>query len=339
MSGNNLILLLPFVGEGALGRMRGNNLILLLPFVGEGARRADEGAIRILPSLSLIDPMQTHTLTFSAARDLPPRHLDAHKGDFGHVLVVGGHAGMGGAVLLAAKAALKVGAGLVSVATQAAHVSAILSACPELMCHAVDIHHDLSACLNKASVMILGPGLGQDAWSQSLYAQVLMRDWPMVIDADGLNLLARSQTTSSAQAAEYRTNWILTPHVGEAARLLGVTTGDIQADRLSAAEKLQTRYGGVVVLKGAGTLVRTASHTGICTAGNPGMASGGMGDVLAGIIGGLLAQKYQQAQSAQMGVMIHALAADQAAKLLGERGLSASDVIAQLPMIVNGITR
>ncbi|TLY47212.1 MAG: NAD(P)H-hydrate dehydratase [Gammaproteobacteria bacterium] len=259
---------------------------------------------------------------------LIPRARDAHKGLFGHALIVGGDHGMTGAVRLAGEAALRVGAGLVSVGTQAESITAIISARPEIMAHAVKTGKDLIPLLKKASVIVLGTGLGQTRWSQQLFKQVLSSTQTKVMDADALNLLAKQAKKSE--------NWILTPHPGEAARLLGCTVKEIQENRIKAVKALQKHYGGVVVLKGPGSLVCSNRSLRICLAGNPGMASGGMGDVLSGVIGGLLAQHFNLQQAAECGVYLHAVAADKAASLRGgERGLLASDLMPYLHQLIN----
>jgi NAD(P)H-hydrate epimerase len=257
---------------------------------------------------------------------LPPRARASHKGDYGHVLVVGGDHGMAGAVRLAGEAAARTGSGLVSIATRAAHAAVIAAACPELLCHGVECARDLRVLLQRASVVAIGPGLGQSAWAHDMLAAVLQMRLPRVVDADALNLLAQEPMQCD--------HWVLTPHPGEAARLLGMTTKQVQADRLQAAQALQQRYGGVCVLKGAGTLVCTSESVAICEAGNPGMASGGMGDVLTGVIAGLLAQGLSLVDAACAGVYIHAKAGDRAAQE-GERGLLASDVLPHLRKLVN----
>lgn len=258
---------------------------------------------------------------------LPARPRNAHKGLFGHVLVVGGDHGMAGAVRLAGEAALRVGAGLVSVATRSEHINTVSSDRPELMCHAVHHPNDLQKLIARSTVIVLGPGLGQSAWSQELFNTVLMTTQAKVIDADGLNLLAHFPRK--------RDDWILTPHAGEAARLLECTSEQIQKDRDGSVKKLQTLFGGVSVLKGAGSLIATDNSMSICKAGNPGMASGGMGDVLSGVIGALLAQGLNLQQAAEMGVCLHASAGDLAAKASGQRGLIASDLMLYLRKLMN----
>ncbi len=243
----------------------------------------------------------------------------AHKGNYGHVLIVGGDCGYSGAARLAGEAALRVGAGLVSVATRTEHAGLMNLNRPELMCHGVETAGQLVALLEKASVIVIGPGLGQSDWAKELFVATIKAQKPLIIDADGLNLLARSPVTNF--------DWILTPHPGEAARLLNCSTAEIQQDRFAAVSAIQAKYGGIAVLKGAGTLIASEDEIAVSTTGNPGMASGGMGDVLAGVIAGLLAQGLSPKNAAQQGVYLHGLAADLAAAKDGERGLLASDLM------------
>ncbi len=259
---------------------------------------------------------------------LRPRNRHAHKGHFGHVLIVGGDTGLSGAARLAGEAAARVGAGLVSVATRAEHAAQLSAGRPELMCHGAERADDLQLLLQRASVVVAGPGFGRGAWARELFPILLDSRVPLILDADALNLLAEDPF--------HREDWMLTPHPGEAARLLSVETEGVQADRFGAADRLQKRYGGVVVLKGAGSLVRSAdATTGLCTYGNPGMASGGMGDVLSGILGGLMAQGLSPLQTAQLGTCLHGAAGDAAAKAAGERGLLASDLMPWIRRLAN----
>jgi NAD(P)H-hydrate epimerase len=263
----------------------------------------------------------------SWGRGLPPRPRFAHKGHYGHALVVGGDHGYSGAARLAAEAAGRVGAGLVSVATREDHAALFNLARPELMCHGVESRESLQALLARATVIAIGPGLGRSDWARELFEAVLATELLLVVDADGLNLLAERPTR--------RENWILTPHPGEAARLLGVTSAEIQRDRFAAVRELQAKYGGVAVLKGSGTLI--AGQEGVpavCATGNPGMASGGMGDVLTGVVAGLLAQKLDLQEAATLAVRLHGAAGDEAAKS-GERGLLASDLMEPLRRLIN----
>ncbi len=270
---------------------------------------------------------------------LPQRQRDAHKGDFGHVLVIGGDDGYGGAVAMAAEAALRVGAGLVSVATRPQHVPALLARRPELMVHGVASGQELEPLLPGPTHLVIGPGLGRSPWSEQMLQQALNSGLPMVVDADALNILAAGRIGRSGVDARA---WVLTPHPGEAARLLGVATAQVQQDRFSAAQNLWQRYPGTVLLKGAGTLLCHGEQAGgqpvfeLCTQGNPGMASGGMGDVLSGVIGGLMAQGLTPADAARLGVCVHGGAADRAAAVGGERGLLATDLMAHLRRLVNG---
>lgn len=254
----------------------------------------------------------------------PPRRADAHKGTFGHVLVVGGGPGMAGAVRLAGEAAYRVGAGLVTVATHPDHAATVSAARPELIAYGVRDGAELLAHVARADVLALGPGLGQDAWARSLVTAALEARKPMVVDADALNLLAHDPLK--------RGDWALTPHPGEAGRLLGTSAAAIQADRLAAVIALHERYGGTVVLKGSGTLIHGDGDTptDLCDAGNPGMASGGMGDVLTGVIAGLAAQGVSLHDAARLGVWLHATAGDAAAAAEGEIGTVASDIFPHL---------
>ncbi len=258
---------------------------------------------------------------------LPKRHRCAHKGNNGHVLVVGGDIGFSGAISLAAEAALRVGAGLVSVATRKNHSSLINIARPELMCHGVEVPEQLLPLLSKATVIVIGPGLGQSQWGENMFDQVVTCKKPLVIDADGLNILA----TKTLQYDD----WVLTPHPGEAARLLNCSTSDIANNRFSAVSQLQNKFGGVAVLKGAGTLIENGKETLVSTTGNPGMASGGMGDVLAGMIAGLIAQHLTLDIAASSAVHIHGKAADLCAQENGEKGLLASDLMVLIRKLVN----
>ncbi len=260
---------------------------------------------------------------------LPPRLRGSHKGDFGHLLIVGGGPGMPGAVRLAAEAAARSGAGLVSVATHSQHAASLNTGRPEMMVRAVECASDLDPLLVHATVVVVGPGLGQSVWSQELLEKVLESRLPLVVDADALNLLANDPL--------HKDNWVLTPHPGEAARLLKCSIPAIQRDRFSAVKDLQAKFGGVTLLKGAGTLVASgALPMGLCSLGNPGMASGGMGDVLSGVTGALLAQGMPTGRAAGQAVCVHARAADLLAERHGERGLLAGDLSTEIRRLING---
>jgi hydroxyethylthiazole kinase-like uncharacterized protein yjeF len=262
-------------------------------------------------------------------KELKPRPRDMHKGQAGHVLIVGGDPGHSGAPRLAAEAAFRIGAGLVTVATHPDHAAEFNLALPEIMCIAANRASDLKKILSEATVIVVGPGLGQSSWAKELLKAVFETSLPLVVDADALNLLAENPSK--------RSNWILTPHPGEAARLLKNTTAEIQEDRVEAIKALQQRYDGICVLKGAGTLVNgPLAATVICYAGNPGMATAGMGDVLSGVIGGLVAQKIPLLVAAKLGVLVHATAGDKAAEVGGERGMIATDLMPYLREVMNG---
>lgn len=264
-----------------------------------------------------------------AAKWLMPRLKTAHKGLYGHVLIIGGGQGMPGAVLMAAHGALRVGAGVVSVATWPDYARQSLPGLPEAMIHAIHDKEDLQPLIAKATVCVLGPGLGEDEWAQHLFLTVMKADKPKVIDASALHLLAKTPQKMPNDV-------VLTPHVGEAAALLQSTVAAVQANREDAARQLQTRYGGSVVLKGHQSVIIDASQQlDICYAGNPGMATAGMGDVLSGVIGGLMAQGIVAPDAIRLGVWIHAMAGDRAAAISGERGLLASDLMPFLHQLVN----
>lgn len=231
----------------------------------------------------------------------PTRPANAHKGTTGTALLIGGNHGMNGAIQLAATAALDTGVGLLKVITPKTYHSALSGVHPEIMCFKKSASRKLLA---NSSAIGIGPGLGQDKWAHSLFEQVMQTsNRPVtVLDADALNLLA--------QAPQKHDQWILTPHPGEAARLLGCDTQEIQANRIAAIQQLQKKYGGVVVLKGNGSLIFDGKRLELCSAGNPGMAKGGMGDVLTGTICGFLAQGMPSFDAACLGVWLHATAAD-----------------------------
>ncbi|HVY80208.1 MAG TPA: NAD(P)H-hydrate dehydratase [Steroidobacteraceae bacterium] len=280
------------------------------------------------PATDNFRPRLERILESEILQALPRRARKAHKGDFGRVLIVGSGVGMPGAVRLAGEACLRVGAGLVTVAVAPENVAAIASGRPELICLPLSEIEALREPIERADVVAIGPGLGRSAWAHRALDAVLASDKPLVVDADALNLIAEGAPTT-------RANWILTPHPGEAGRLLGIGTGEVQSDRLAALGALIERYGGTVVLKGAGTLVGAPGRiAGVCERGNPGMASAGMGDVLTGAIAGILAQCRDPWLAARVGVLTHAMAGDAVART-GERGLLASDVAKELRMCVN----
>ena len=258
------------------------------------------------------------------------RNLNTHKGHYGHVLIIGGNTGFGGAAILAAKAAARSGAGLVSLATRPEHMNAALSQCPEIMVKGVNSGQDLEPFLSQPKVLAIGPGLGQDAWSEQLLQRTLWetknRNIPIVMDADSLNLLPKMNLTSSLPQ-----KIVITPHPGEASKLLKKTVNEIEIDRFKSVKELQKKLKAVVVLKGSGSLIcfnkRGKQIIGVCEAGNPGMASGGMGDILSGLIASFIAQGLNVIQATEAAVDIHSKASDLTAMRLGQLGMLASDVL------------
>jgi len=270
-----------------------------------------------------LDSIQSH---------LWQRAPTTYKGDCGHVLVIGGNNGMIGAACMAAQAAARSGAGLVSIATRQSHAPLLSVMHPELMSHGVESARSLTRLLMRATVCVLGPGLAKTRWSKKMFEIVMTCTMPLIIDADGLNLLAKDYNK--------RDNWILTPHPGEAGRLLTIASSAVQEDRPRAAREIQKAYGGVCVLKGAGSLVcDTEGDVSIVDAGNPGMASGGMGDALSGVLAGLVAQGMELNTAARVGTVIHSTAADLAAAEGGERGLLATDLMPYIRKLVNVNTK
>ncbi|MGH8182515.1 MAG: NAD(P)H-hydrate dehydratase [Rhodanobacteraceae bacterium] len=298
-------------------------------FTAQGADQCGERTLSTLDIPESIHAGQSPDAVLLTPRALPPRPRDSHKGRYGHVLAIGGDLGAGGAIRMCGEAAARIGAGLVSVATREANVGPILTARPELMPQGVHVPRNLEPLLARADVLAVGPGMGRDDWGRGLWQAALDAGKPTVLDADGLNLLADQPRALPATS-------VLTPHPGEASRLLATGINEVQADRFASARALAQKYRAVVVLKGAGSLVADPDgRVAVCPWGNPGMASGGMGDVLTGVIAGLLAQGLAPWDAACLGVGLHACAGDLAARA-GERGLLASDLFHYLRALVNG---
>lgn len=307
-------------------------------FTGRGPALTGEvrfDGLDVPPAIYASEVLSARRIDWRKERELlPPRPADAHKGMAGHVLIVGGAPGMSGAPRIAGESALRSGAGLVTVATHPDHAATLNLTRPELMVAAVPDAVVLTAVAARATVVAIGPGLGQGDWGRRLFAAALELGRPMVVDADALNLLAAAPRRAD--------HWVLTPHPGEAARLLGCSIADVEQDRFAAAAEIQRRFGGVVVLKGAGTIVAGPGQRppAVCSDGNPAMASAGMGDALTGIIAALLAQRSSESpgaglapdQAAGAGVCLHAAAGDLAAAG-ADRGLLAGDLAAALPRL------
>jgi hydroxyethylthiazole kinase-like uncharacterized protein yjeF len=304
-------------------------------YLGEGP--ALRGALAFA-SLNLPDSVYAGSLPVLQRSDaldlvplLGPRSRTAHKGLNGRVLVVGGATGMAGAARLAAEAALRAGAGLVHAAVAPDSVAAVMAGRPEIMGRGIEGPDEIADLCGTADVIVVGPGLGRQAWGERLAAAVLGSDRPLVVDADALNFLARQPRR--------RRDWVLTPHPGEAARLLGASAAAVQSARERSVLGLANRYGGIVVLKGACSLIAQVDENpvtcpSVCDYGNPGMATGGMGDLLAGVVAALIAQCGFSRQSVEAAVLVHALAGDDAARE-GERGLLASDLLPHIRRRVN----
>lgn len=264
-------------------------------------------------------PVSAHRLGTGNLPRLAPRAPTSHKGKFGHVLLIGGDRGFGGAILLSAQSALRSGAGMVSVATRSEHVPAALARIPEAMVLGTSSANQLMGLLEKVSVLVVGPGLGRRAWGRSLLSAAANAKLPQVWDADALNLLSEA-------CVSLPNGCIITPHPGEAARLLGMSTAEVQADRPAAVHALSKKYTAVVVLKGAGSLIASPDgRLALCHQGHPAMATAGLGDVLAGLVGALLAQGMDAYDAACLGVWLHANAGAQEGN--SGRGLAASDLI------------
>ncbi len=278
-------------------------------------------------------PNPSETLTLKEIQSwFTPRPLDAHKHLFGNVLIVGGDTGMPGSVRIAAEGALRTGAGLVTVVTRAEHALSITAGRPELICYGFDhINNGLDPIVKKATVIVLGPGLGKSPWSKQLFSYMMQQSQPKIIDADALNWLSELNMTVPADC-------ILTPHPGEAARLLDTSTSLVQQDRLKTIKRLTQQYPGVCILKGAHTIIGSIKESPlICPHGNPGMATAGMGDLLSGIISGCVAQGLSLWKSACAGVYLHAWAGDIVAASQGQRGLLASDLLQEIPRLINDL--
>jgi len=268
---------------------------------------------------------------------LPARPVDAHKGTAGLVLVVAGSRGMAGAAALVGNAALRSGAGLVRIATPDAALDtvAVLAPC----CTTAPLPDDGASMTREAAqeivrlvegwqVLAMGPGLGQtDGVTACVLAALAHVTRPIILDADGLNALGKS---AAAVLKGARAPVILTPHPGEAARLLGATVKDVQADREAAAARL-AGLGAVAVLKGAGTVVCDGERIYVNTTGNPGMATAGAGDVLTGLMAALVAAGLKPFDAAVMAVWTHGRAGDMAAERTGILGLTAVDILDCLP--------
>lgn len=276
----------------------------------------------------LASPLATR-LGFEDFEPLPKRALHAHKGSFGRLLCIGGNRGMAGAIRLSSEAALRCGAGLVKVFCHHESRFQVSNGRPELMISS----DNLAEHLTWADCLVLGPGMGQDAWSRGAFNEVLAylvhEDKPVVIDADGLNLLSHHLQNLKLS------NLVITPHPAEAARLLGCATSDVEQNRYHASASLGEKFTCARVLKGAGSLIGIGNEVFVCSDGNPGMATAGMGDVLSGVIGAMLAQGMDAGDASLFATCLHGVAGDLAAENGGQRGMLAGDVFPHLRMLLN----
>ncbi|MHB8789184.1 MAG: NAD(P)H-hydrate dehydratase [Desulfobulbaceae bacterium] len=314
-------------GSGSVGRLR----VVDIGIPPEAVRKAD---------------LKGEALDQSVCKILPARTVASHKGNYGHLLLLAGSAGKTGAAILAARAALRMGAGLVTLAVPADLNPIFATTLAEAMtvplpgsssCLSIGDYNRILEQLPGKTALVLGPGLGQHPDTREL-VEKLYREipLPMVVDADAINILAGQPDILAGPAAVR----VLTPHPGEMARLTDLTSKEVQADRLAAALNLtaclnQTAQRITLVLKGAGTLICDPGGSwAVNTTGNPGMAAGGMGDVLAGLLGALLAQGLAPAAAARLGVYLHGLAAD---RLAEQRrfGYFASEVADMLPVVAS----
>jgi NAD(P)H-hydrate epimerase len=263
---------------------------------------------------------------------MPQLSIDGHKTQRGHAMVIGGDHGYGGAAIMAAEASLQVGAGMTSLATRPEHIAPMLTRQPEVMACPVVSGQELEPLLGRASALVVGPGLGRSPWSEQLLQKAVAAGLPMVVDADGLNIIAEGRVVPNPDGSQ----WVLTPHAGEAARLLGISVAEVQADRFAAVRQLQEKYSAVVLLKGPGTLIAGANEIiKVCPYGNPAMATAGMGDILSGLIGGLIAQGCDLQTATELGCCLHSSAADLVVQERGLRGLIATDLLPQLGNLLN----
>lgn len=263
--------------------------------------------------------------------EIAQRSTNTHKGQFGHVYIAGGDRGMLGAILLAGSAALRSGVGMATVISLESHLDLPALHLPELMSSYFDQGLDVEAIMSPGAALVLGPGTVDNDWGRDLFNALSRQAVSRVLDAGALRQLAANPSTYTAQ--------ILTPHPGEAAALLNTTTQTIQSHRVQSAIDISNRYGGVCVLKGAGTIIADGDKIAIADVGNPGMSSAGTGDVLSGIIGALLAQGLSPFDAAKTGVWLHGRAGDIAADKCGQHGMIASDIIDALPTAISDCLR
>ncbi|WP_445116098.1 NAD(P)H-hydrate dehydratase [Acinetobacter sp. WZC-1] len=297
-----------------------------------GQGREYAGQLRVISLIPVDAELKVLARVSPVQMDLPVRQATGHKGNYGHVLIVGGHASMGGAAILAAESAFSAGAGKVTVVCHEKHHAAILARAPNIMIRDMNTMTtaDMQDLIRQANAVSFGMGLGRDSWSEQQFlkwfpALNAAQHVQLVLDADALWWLALHPVRLKQQT-------YVTPHPGEAAKLLHISVSEVESDRISAIHQLQQSYAGQWVLKGAGSLT-LEDELWICTAGNAGMATAGMGDVLAGMLAGLKAQFQDQIHLHEI-VSLHALAGDVLARQ-GMRGLQAQQMIEAVYRVVN----
>lgn len=299
-----------------------------------GAGKQYSGEV-LLSSLDINDAFQglcqpsAFLFAYENLPGLPPRKVNSHKSNYGRLLCIGGNRGMSGAIRLASEAAMRAGVGMVKVYTHQSSLTHVANGRPELM---ID-YENFEQALCWSTCVVLGPGLGTDDWAKEVFNAAIehcrVSSTPLLIDADGLNLLASSKYDLSELPV------VITPHSGEASRLLNISVDQIESDRYEAARACATKYGTICVLKGPGSLITDGQQTFVCRNGNPALAVAGTGDVLSGTIGALMAQSLSPINASKMGVAVHAKAGDIQAERYGQRGMLASDLFTTIRKLVN----
>lgn len=334
----------PAVRAGVTITFIGHKLGLLTGDGAEYSGQVEFAALSVPDKLRSSVKPSASTLGLHDALPLRPRRtVNFHKGKAGKTLIIAGDAGMGGAAILAAEAASRSGAGTVNLFTHPEHVSASLVRCPTVMVQGVTLKQTANqlSIYEAANAVVVGPGLGRDDWGEAwLQWLPLQSPKPLVLDADALNIIASHSNPGDDFRRLNKAGLVITPHPGEAARLLGCEAKKIQADRYEAVRELVRLTGAVVILKGAGSLVgwmdgQQKLQVEVCLAGNPGMASGGMGDVLSGFLGSLLAQGLDVVAASRLGCYLHSAAADRLAESNGKTGLLASDLPPMIRHLMN----
>jgi len=268
-------------------------------------------------------------------RNIPKRKENSHKGDHGKLLIIAGDEGYGGAGIMSSESGLKTGTGLVRLLTRKSHVSASLTRNPEVMVSGADNAQDIEANLEWPDAVVAGPGMFLNYWSEQILYKLLFtiadKGTPTLLDAGALRLLC----LKAFSKINLHSDMVLTPHPGEAAEMLKVTTNEIQINRIQSAKALQKKYGCIIVLKGNGTIICNENDVYLCSSGGPELAVAGSGDILSGVIGSLIAQGLTPFEAAKTGVVIHALAGEEFANDVGKIGLAAGELISYIRKFLN----